>query len=129
MLGAGRCLPYRVEEGKRIIVFVSNQVEPTLSLKGEFDATLVYDLLAHLKERFRSTCFPHEVGLFLSYPPLDVEGFIRNGGRDYAYSGLWKVYSNIEKAAYIQGLYERCRQAYIRSYRRGVPLAQLCITA
>ena len=92
------------------------------------DATLD-DLLAHLKERFRSTGFPHEVGLFLSYPPLDVEGFIRNGGRGYAYSGLWKVYSDIEKAAHIQGIYERCRQAYIRSYRRGVPLAQLCITA
>ena len=35
----------------------------------------------------------------------------------------------MEKAAHIQGIYEKCRQVYLRSYRRGVPLERLCITA
>lgn len=100
-----------------------------LQMLGYPEGATLDELLTHLKKRFRSTDFPHEVGLFLSYPPLDVEGFIRNGGRGYAYSGLWKVYSDIEKAAHIQGIYEKCRQVYLRSYRRGVPLERLCITA
>ena len=100
-----------------------------LHMLGYPENATLDELLAHLKKRFRSTDFPHEVGLFLSYPPLDVEGFMENGGRDYAYSGLWKVYSDIERATYIQGIYEKCRQTYIRSYRRGVPLERLCITA
>ena len=27
--------------------------------------------------------FPHEIGLVLGYPPVDVEGFIKKGGRDF----------------------------------------------
>ena len=52
----------------------------------------------HLVERFRSEQdFLHEVGLFLSYPPADVKGFIDN--RDnYKVIGLWKIYGDEEKA-------------------------------
>ena len=34
--------------------------------------------------------FPHEIGLVLGYPPVDVEGFIKKEGRDFLYSGYWK---------------------------------------
>ena len=40
MLGAGRCLPYRVEEVEGIVVFVANHVEPTVTFEGEFDVDL-----------------------------------------------------------------------------------------
>lgn len=42
--------------------------------------------------------FPHEVGLFLSYPPEDVKGFIAHRANDFKCAGLWKVYGNEEKA-------------------------------
>lgn len=42
--------------------------------------------------------FPHEVGLFLGYPPEDVEGFIENKARSCKITGYWKVYSDEEKA-------------------------------
>ena len=35
--------------------------------------------------------FPHEIGLFLSYPPDDVRGFIDNKARNFKLSGQWKV--------------------------------------
>ena len=38
--------------------------------------------------------FPHEVGLFLSYPPEDVKGFIAHRANDFKCAGLWKVYGN-----------------------------------
>lgn len=42
--------------------------------------------------------FPHEVGLFLSYPPEDVKGFIDHRANDFKCAGLWKVYGDEEKA-------------------------------
>lgn len=41
--------------------------------------------------------FPHEIGIFLGYPLCDIVGFLENSGRDYLYSGYWKVYSNLEE--------------------------------
>ena len=36
--------------------------------------------------------FPHEIGLILEYPIWDVKGFIEHKGRDFLFSGYWKVY-------------------------------------
>ena len=40
--------------------------------------------------------FPHEIGLFLGYPPEDVQGFLEN--RLCKCVGCWKVYGD-EQAA------------------------------
>ena len=49
--------------------------------------------IKHLKQRVEeNTCFPHEIGLFLSYPVEDVIQFIRQKGCNYKCCGVWKVY-------------------------------------
>ena len=55
-------------------------------------------LLDVLSFRFRTCGFPHEIGLFLGYPPGDVRAFIEEGSRNCLLSGYWKVYSNVEGA-------------------------------
>ena len=51
--------------------------------------------LMKLIERLRAYDeFPHEIGLFLSYPPEDVKGFIEHHAADFKYAGLWKVYGD-----------------------------------
>ena len=55
-------------------------------------------MLEALGRRLNQGDFPHEVGLFLGYPPEDVEGFRLHRGRDYKLSGCWKVYSDVERA-------------------------------
>ena len=57
--------------------------------------------------------FPHEIGLVLGYPPVDVEGFIRKEGRDFLYSGYWKVYGNLEAALKTFEAYDRARDYVI----------------
>lgn len=89
----------------------------------------IEERLIHLRSRFLSQDFPHEVGLFLSYPPKDVEAFIENRGTGYIFSGLWKVYSDKEKAVRIQASYEICRRDYAASYSSGMPLERLCVMA
>ena len=46
-----------------------------------------------------STGFPHEIGLFLDYPPEDVRGFIENRtAKKISSPYYWKVYGNIHRA-------------------------------
>ena len=49
--------------------------------------------------------FPHEIGLFLGYPPKDVEGFMHSRD-DCLLCSLWKVYDNPEGA---QEQFRKCR--------------------
>ena len=47
-----------------------------------------------------SDIFPHEIGLFLDYPPHDVKCFM-NGEKceNQLRKGYWKVYGNVKQAA------------------------------
>ena len=65
------------------------------------------------------------MGLFLGYPPEDVEGFRLHRGRDYKLSGCWKVYSDVERARQCFRRYELCRAALCRRLREGKALAQV----
>jgi hypothetical protein len=55
-------------------------------------------MLARLQRRFLNEGFPHEIGLFLGYPPEDVRGFIFNKGQNFICCRYWKVYHNAERA-------------------------------
>ena len=73
----------------------------------------------------RETDFPHEVGLFLGYPPQDVEGFIREHARCAKCVGAWKVYGDEEAAKRTFALYKRCTRAYREDYLRHRSLERL----
>ncbi len=63
----------------------------------------------HIYMEDRKT-FPHEMGLLLGYPAADVMGFIENKGKDYLYSGYWKVYSNLEEALNTFHQYQQAKE-------------------
>ena len=85
--------------------------------------------LMHLTRRIRARQeFPHEVGLFLSYPPEDVQGFIDNGSRHYKCAGMWKVYGDEEKARDLFRKYRKCTDIYCRLWQAGASLEQLAVT-
>ncbi len=54
--------------------------------------------------------FPHEIGLFLGYPPKDVAAFMKSSSTGVKYVGTWKVYSDVEdaknKVCPVQGMYQ-----------------------
>lgn len=67
------------------------------------------DTLRVLKERIATQRdFPHEIGLFLGYPPADVAGFIRHKGSGYKLCGLWKVYGDVAHAQALSSEYDSC---------------------
>jgi hypothetical protein len=71
--------------------------------------------------------FPHEIGLFLSYPPEDVRGFIENRGKNAKAGGLWKVYGDVECAEALFKKYKRCTVSYRRAFERGKRLGDLAL--
>lgn len=68
-----------------------------LMTQGYSDWSCLEALFDRLKERITTSAeFPHEIGMFLSYPLEDVLGFISYKGKNYKCSGYWKVYGNEE---------------------------------
>ncbi len=79
------------------------------TVKGEIGEDTISSLLKRLKERI-TQCdgFPHEIGIFLGYPPADVQAFIENKGQNYLYSGFWKVYFNATAQKHLFECYNHC---------------------
>ena len=75
----------------------------------------------------RTAEFPHEIGLFLGYPPEDVKGFMRDPLHGYKYIGCWKVYGDVERARKMFDRYTRCTDIYRRCLTRGTPLDRLIV--
>ena len=67
----------------------------------------VDDCLECLRKKF-CRGFPHEIGLFLDYPPDDVMGFIEDRtAKNLSCPGYWKVYGNAEEAQRIFNEYRK----------------------
>ncbi len=73
-----------------------------------------------LKSRLKAQKdFPHEIGIFLSYPLSDVKGFIEQGSKNCLCTGCWKVYCNECEAIKTFNKFKKCREVYSRLYTSG----------
>ena len=73
-----------------------------------------------LKSRLKAhSDFPHEIGIFLSYPLGDVRGFIEQGSKNSICCGCWKVYCNECEAQKTFHKFKKCREVYSRLYTSG----------
>lgn len=82
-------------------------------------------LRARLKDNTEG--FPHEIGLFLGYPPEDVRGFIENNAKDSKTVGCWKVYGDEEAAKKTFSRYKKCTKLYMKQYTRGRKIDKLTV--
>ncbi|MDE6389639.1 MAG: DUF3793 family protein [Lachnospiraceae bacterium] len=62
--------------------------------------------------------FPHEIGLFLGYPPEDVDAFMKNGAAGAKCIGVWKVYGDVETAQRKFAQYKKCTQLYCEAFQK-----------
>ncbi len=85
-----------------------------------YDTGNVSACIARLMKRIRDSrlgSFPHEIGLFLGYPPEDVDGFIQHKAKDYKLCGMWKVYGDVEDAKTKFLSYRACTENCYRCWR------------
>ncbi len=71
--------------------------------------------------------FPHEIGLFLGYPPEDVKGFIEHHSEGCQCVGYWKVYSNVEQAEQTFAKFRACTDHYLKEWKDGISMEQLAV--
>ena len=84
--------------------------------------------LTRLITRLRTEAdFPHEVGLFLGYPPADVDGFMHRKD-SFKLCGLWKVYDDVESSLRQFARCRHCTKVYLDCLSRGFTLDRLAVT-
>ena len=131
-----RILPLRWRDGKALLYLyrpklldrdLRDPLAKRLLAECGYESCNANCCLARLMGRLRKDGdFPHEVGLFLGYPPADVDGFMHRKDH-YKACGLWKVYDDVEGAV---RKFERCRhctEVYLRCYARGFSLDRLAV--
>lgn len=98
-----------------------------LSEKG-YSADSCEARIAQLSHKIRNSAdFPHEIGLFLGYPPEDVAGFMENNACNSKFAGCWKVYGNPETARIRFDQYRKCNEVYKKCWQSGTTLDRLVI--
>jgi hypothetical protein len=98
------------------------QAEVRLLLEDRgYDSSLpLKKLLEELSRRMREQGeFPHELGVFLGFPPADVRGFIRHHGRGFLSCGYWKVYHDPENAQNVFASFAACTRTFCHALVEG----------
>lgn len=132
-----RIIPLRITEtGALIYVYRPAKLQTDLSCDDaagllrdrgyvcEVPGKCIVRLAGRLRER---ADFPHEIGLFLGYPPEDVRGFIEKGAHSSKLAGYWKVYGDEEKARRLFAQYKKCTDVYLRRHTGGSSLERLTV--
>ena len=71
--------------------------------------------------------FPHEIGLFLGYPPEDVRGFMENKAGGCKCAGYWKVYGDEKAAKRLFAKYKKCTDIYCTLFAQGRSIERLAV--
>ncbi|NLO85090.1 MAG: DUF3793 family protein [Clostridiales bacterium] len=124
-----KALVYVYRESKLAEDLQKESVRCFLCVHG-YQYTTVQEAVEHLKTRIQSLdSFPHEIGLFLSYPFDDVQAFIHHKGQNCKACGYWKVYGNEQEALRLFAKFKKCTAVYLRHWRNGTSVIQLTVAA
>lgn len=132
-----RVLPLKLKDNQALVYiyrvsYLSRDLKNDVACKllkergyeTEMPERCIVQLIRKLK---RCGEFPHEIGLFLGYPPEDVCGFIENRARGCKLVGCWKVYGNEEKARMTFAKYKKCTDVYIEQLVKGKSVDRLTV--
>lgn len=93
---------FLVYRGRRLVEYLQKAEVKSLLTRCGYASVRLGTALPEMASRYakhleKKEVFPHEMGLFLGYPPEDVDGFVQNGGRKYLCAGYWKVYARMDE--------------------------------
>ncbi|MBQ3192542.1 MAG: DUF3793 family protein [Oscillospiraceae bacterium] len=132
-----RLLPLRFSDSKALIYLyrpeklrrdLSQDTAAQLLRAQGYDPASCEKCVRHLACKLRRQQeFPHEIGLFLGYPPADVCGFIEQGPDCCKCTGCWKVYSDVEGAQKKFAQYKKCTRVYQDQWAKGKDIERLTV--
>ena len=109
------------------------EIQEFLSEYG-YDQVDIAKMLNLLSKRIQmyndqEAVFPHEIGVFLEYPLGDVKGFLANEGKNFMYSGYWKVYQDLQGAVRRFTQYDMERELTIQALMQGKTIREIALAA
>lgn len=129
------CILYESKEKTTFLLYDQSALESYLArepvrelmdgfgYKGwDLDEILSYVSVKYEEHMEGISGFPHEIGLLLGYPPKDVEGFIKNNGRNFLAIGYWKVYEDLPECRRTFRAYNCARERLIHMISSGTKL-------
>ncbi len=85
-------------------------IRALLSKAGYAAEASTDQLLQQLLDRIdASSGFPHEIGLFIGYPPKDVAAFMGLVNLPFTCQGPWKIFGNPARSLYLADQFRTCR--------------------
>lgn len=138
LVGKGlRALPLRVSPSKALIYLyrpkklsadLANAAAEELLRQQGYTIDRCEGCIVQLIRRLKAQeHFPHEIGLFLGYPPEDVCGFIENKACNYKCVGCWKVYGDEAAAQKKFAQYKKCTRVYCDQWAKGTDIERLAV--
>ena len=132
-----RVIPLRITE-KDVLIYLyrpgklkadlsSDEAKEILLQKGYSCTSIEKDIVKLIQHIHNSDSFPHEIGLFLGYPPCDVKGFMEDTRKGVKCVGYWKVYGDKEKAEKTFSQYKKCTEVYKKCLSEGRHLSQMIV--
>ncbi|MGN0707120.1 MAG: DUF3793 family protein [Faecalibacterium sp.] len=132
-----RVIPLQQKNGRALIYFfrpcklerdLSDRAAAELLRQRGYPEKGAAVCLRQLIQRFdEGGEFPHEVGLFLGYPPEDVRGFIEHKYCGCKCVGNWKVYGDAQKAQEAFSRFDKCTRIYCEQWARGKSIERLTV--
>lgn len=128
-IAADKALLYLYRPSKLQADFSQREAAELLRAHG-YESADVNGCIVRLIKRIKDagSDFPHEIGLFLGYPPEDVRGFMEeSAARPCKCVGCWKVYGDEVRAQRLFSLYKKCTGLYVHRLKSGIPLERLTV--
>lgn len=132
-----RVLPLRFSEKKALIYLyrpkklrrdLAHTAATELLKQHGYNTASCEKCVVHLVRKLRrQEDFPHEIGLFLGYPPEDVWGFIENKACNCKCVGCWKVYGDEAAARKKFAQYKKCTRVYCDQWAKGKDIERLTV--
>ncbi len=132
-----RAIPLKVTE-KSILIYLyrpdklradlsCSEAKEILLKKGYSCKSIEKDIVHLIHHIHDDGSFPHEIGLFLGYPPVDVKGFMEDTRKGVKCVGYWKVYGDKEKAEKTFSSYRKCTEVYKKCLMGGKCLSSMVV--
>lgn len=114
-------LPQKLKE------YLKQQKVQELMKKLGYQSCTQQALVENVQKKYRNymlyrSTFPHEMGLLLGYPVEDVCGFIENDGKNFLFSGYWKVYDNMPAKKKLFLKFEQARETMLQLMACGISI-------
>lgn len=130
LLDLNKQTTFLIYHAKKIKEYLKQSKVQELMKKLGYDSYTEQALIRNVRKKYRAYMmsrneFPHEMGLLLGYPPEDVCGFIEHKGKDFLFSGYWKVYENMPAKKKLFMKFEQARETMLQLMSCGISVTDV----